>query len=188
MSQIYVVRATLVNGQPFYCRAGRGWTQEGTEIEVLDQEDDPMVPNKMPGLPAVADPKRVGRKSFAVLKKDPRISIQAAGGDEALLASVPELEARLSASEKRADDLAAQLVDAKKINADLTAKLERAQKSLIAKSDELTFAEQRAHSAEETAGRLTLERDELLAQLEQATKPPAPPAPEGKHRSGSKKV
>jgi hypothetical protein len=178
----YIVRATLVNGQPFYCRAGRGWAGgAGTEIEVLPQEGDPMVANKREGLPPIPDPLRVGQKSFAILKADPRLTIHAVGGEAALAANVPELEARLSAAAKAQESARETIAALQAEKKRATEELERAQAALLKATDSLKIAETRAESAEQAAGRLTQERDDLVKQLDELTKPAV--APEGKARS-----
>jgi hypothetical protein len=171
MSQKFLVRASLLPGQPFYCRAGRGWTSDPTPIEVTDQDDDEMLPNRIPALPLVPHPTRVGRKSFAILQKDARISIKAEGDEQAevLAAKVPGLEAKLTSLELSLKD--AGLV------------IERLESKRDDLAAQLKVSTARAESAERAAGRLTDERDalkekvsELEAMLADATKPETKPA------------
>ena len=109
MSQRFIVRASLLPGYNHYFRAGRGWTASATEIELVDQDDDPMLPNPKPGLPEVAHPTQVGRKSFTILEKDPRISIKTVGEEssEAMAAQLPGVQLELSRAAARIAELEA---------------------------------------------------------------------------------
>jgi hypothetical protein len=99
MSQRFQVRASLIKGQKFYCRAGRGWTDQWTEVTVLDQDDDPMITNPVKNLPAAPDPANIGRKSFVVLSKDSRIVIKPVDGEIADVMQLPALASRVAALE-----------------------------------------------------------------------------------------
>lgn len=109
MSQKFVIRATLLPGQPFYCRAGRGWTGNPTMVELLDQDDDPMLPNPNKNLPDVPDPVRIGRRSFEKLQKDSRISIKTDGDEtaEALASKLPSVQLELGEAKARIAELEA---------------------------------------------------------------------------------
>jgi hypothetical protein len=111
MPQKFRVRSALQNGQPFYGRAGRGWTDQWAEITVLDQDDDPMVPNKVKNLPDVPDPSQVGRRSFAKLSADKRIIVKPLDGADADAINRPALEARVSELEKALDKAHTALCD-----------------------------------------------------------------------------
>lgn len=107
MSQKFIVRASITPGYTQFFRAGRGWNPNGTEIEVLDQDDDPMVPNPNPKLPDVPHPTKIGRKSLAVLRADPRISIQTAdqASVEAMAQRFPELQGELELAKRSLEEL-----------------------------------------------------------------------------------
>lgn len=109
MSQRFQVRASLAHGQPFYCRAGRGWSSEWTEIEVIDQDADPMLPNKVKGLPEVPDPARLGRKSFAIVNADPRIVVKPLDGTAADAIRLPEVESKVAGLQAQLAEVTAQL-------------------------------------------------------------------------------
>jgi hypothetical protein len=103
MPQKFFVRGSLLPGQPFYCRAGRGWGSDPKLIEVIDQDECPKNPNRNPGLPDVPDPIKVGRKAYEILLKDPRISIKAEGAEsaEAMASQVPGLQSQLGDAEAK---------------------------------------------------------------------------------------
>lgn len=206
MSQRFEVRAVLVKGQPFYCRAGRGWTEGWTQIEVLDQDEDPTLPNKVKNLPDVPDPTRLGRKSFAILSADARIVVKPVDGTSAEAIKLPALESRiadieaqLGATKKALDDSNLRALVAEQMRDQKTAKItemegqlatcvaraEAAEGKLEELSAERADAVIKCANAETALAKLTQERDELASQLEQLT---APPATGEAHVAASKKV
>lgn len=61
-------------------RAGR-FFENGAEVrlEVLDQKDDPPLVKSTDGKTMVADPEKIGERTYEALKKDPRIKLLADG-------------------------------------------------------------------------------------------------------------
>jgi hypothetical protein len=72
-------------GYPGTYRAGRLWSSEQpTEIEVVDQDEDP---EQKPD-----EPIKVGRKTFALLESDQKLSVRPAGDPIALARSTQDIE------------------------------------------------------------------------------------------------
>lgn len=92
----YLVRSTPAEGFHGVFRAGRRWDKEGTEIELVAQDEDPKPGEKEEVL-------RIGKKTFAAITGDPRISVVpkdgAAPAADAIAASLAELTAKHGALE-----------------------------------------------------------------------------------------
>jgi len=184
MPQRFQVRASLIKGQTFYCRAGRGWSSEWTEITVLDQDDDPMHENKVKNLPDVPDPVNLGRRSFALVSKDPRITVQALDGGTADAIRVPELEARAGELEKTIAKLRAD-VESLTMRARVAEGLRDSKAARVAELEELLSAAEKERdkshaSALDVIDQVKRDCDarvaDLQALLEEATKPADKPA------------
>lgn len=198
MSQKFIVTAVdrRAQGHPNCWRAGRSWPSgQEVEIEVLDQDDDPMVTEIIKGEKRTfPHPTQIGRASWASIQADKRLMKQPVGAtlDQALSmqAQIDDLSAKLKTVTARAD-LAEQ------------AGLERGAQ-LESTQAHLQVANERAESAEQAAAKLTAERDnlqalfdqvvaerdELTKQLEQLTAPAqgetAPPTPATKPQGKAK--
>lgn len=99
-----------VSGRQFdgIYRAGRKWPSGSpVTVEVLDQAEDP--PLVKQGDLMVADPRRIGRKSYEALKSDPRIRIIAEGGVSDALASEAVDSARTMATHYAQENIALRL-------------------------------------------------------------------------------
>lgn len=182
MPQRFKVRASLVKGQTFYCRAGRGWSSEWTEITVLDQDDDPMHENKVKNLPDVPDPERMGRKSFALVSKDSRLTVQALDGGTADAIRVPALESRAAELEASLTKSRAE-VESLTMRAKVAEGLRDTKQARVAELEDLLSASEKerdkAHSsALEVIEQVKRDCDKRVADLQslldEATKPAAP--------------
>jgi hypothetical protein len=180
MPQKFLVRASLLPGQPFYCRAGRGWGSDPKTIEVIDQDDCPLVDNRVHGLPKVPHPTLVGRKAFDILLKDARISVKPEGADssEAMASQVPGLQAKLSAETGKVAELEGKikLISAEadvlgaKINT-ITAERDAHAKSSEALSVQVAGLQGRLADSEKEKASLIEKNATLEALLGDATKP-----------------
>jgi hypothetical protein len=123
-----LIQALSVDGFSHLWRADRPWpTGEPIEVEVLDQDADPPpvmveVPNSTTGkimLEPRADPLRMGRASFALVKADKRMRIMqtadvnAAGADAAVQAAREEVQ-------RMAGELADARVEIAKLKAEVS--------------------------------------------------------------------
>jgi hypothetical protein len=168
MPQKFLVRGSLLPGQPFYCRAGRGWGSDPKLIEVLDQDECPKVANRVPGLPDVPDPVKVGRKAFEILLKDPRISIKPEGAEsaEALASQVPGMQAKLAESESKVSSLESELNLTRAEMAVLGAKMETLEEERDAESK---LAEKRAEQVKDLQAKLVVSEKALAGQVEKVS-------------------
>jgi len=110
MSSKFIVCAPdrRASGHNFTFRAGRGWPSgQDVVVEVLDQDECPTVTNDYGQ--AIPDPLRLGRKAFAAVQADKRISYRPFGAPSPVEAvgKVSELEAELAKWKGEAADLAA---------------------------------------------------------------------------------
>lgn len=179
MSQKFLVRASLLPGQPFYSRAGRGWTNDPTLVEVLDQDECPKLPCRIKGLPDVADPNKLGRKAFEQLMKDPRISIKPEGFEsaEALASQVPALQMELGKAKATIESLQSDLNVANKGNELLEAQLKSmASERDAARQSEATLEASVKGATKKRVAELEAKVAELEGMLADATKPSDPSA------------
>jgi hypothetical protein len=159
-------------GHPNYWRAGRSWPSgQEIEVEVLDQDDDPMVTTEVKGQKRThVDPNRIGRESWKQIVADKQLIKQPVGGtvEEALQlqAGLDQTKAELIRTITRAE-LAETALAERNAGVDrLLAEREKAHESIAELHDVLNAA--RSESA-----KLTAERDDLLKQIEQLTAPAA---------------
>jgi len=97
-------------GHPNYHQAHRAWPSgQDVVVEVLDQDDDPMVIGKGSDgeMHTYPDPLRVGRESFARLQADKMLMIRLVGGSpeeaETQQKQIAELQHTLATATMRAE-------------------------------------------------------------------------------------
>ena len=112
MSQRYTVTALdrRSMGHPNYFRAGRSWPSgEEVEVEVLDQDNDPMEVKEVKGgeTRTFPHPTRIGRTSWAALMADRQLIKQPVGATVnealALQAAYDSMKAELGRTVTRAE-------------------------------------------------------------------------------------
>lgn len=107
----YVVRSSPVDGFSGSFRAKRKWEKEGTEIELVSQEEDPAPVEGEQVL-------RIGQKTFRELAADPKLSIipkgQTLGAIDGLKKRVAELEAEKASGAEGLEALKAEVAGARK--------------------------------------------------------------------------
>ena len=183
-------------------RAGRAWPSgEEVIIEVLEQDDDPMLTKKRSGEPPLIypDPVRLGRVSFAKLQGDNLLVIRSADVEaerKDLLQTAADSRRRAAEAEAKVERMKVEIgkhisdkISAeKKHAADLT-KLEAKVAELEAQLDEAT-TESAEHATQRVAWmdtankhfaeceRLTAKVAELEQQLDEATSPSLPTGPD----------
>jgi chromosome segregation ATPase len=170
---------------------GRRWPGgKEIEVEVLDQDECPTITERIS--PDAEEkrtfphPTQIGRKAWARIKSDRQLTVRPVGDAPAeavtLQAALAEALAKLAdATEKvTSNDARASLAEREVVKLGEALAAANAEADLI--RAELDIATTRADSAEAAAGKLTIERDELVAQLEQATAPVI----EGKSKSKNK--
>ena len=122
-----LVQGLSPSGLSHLWRAGRAWpTGEPLEVEVLDQDADPpelevLVPNATTGglmKEKRPDPVRIGRASYAILKKDKRLRLMSTADVDSSAAN-----AAVQAARAEVQKLAGQLADANVEIATLKAEL-----------------------------------------------------------------
>lgn len=96
-------------GHPNCHRAKRSWPSgQAVEVEVLDQDDDPMVTEEIHGAKRTyPDPKRIGRLSWASMRADKPLMIAAVGSSpedaEMLQKKIADLQSAVAAASARAE-------------------------------------------------------------------------------------
>lgn len=112
MSKRFVVTAVdrSAKGYLHVHRAGRAWpSRQGVEVEVLDQDDCPMVesPNGE-GFPNIPDPKRLGRRAWAMVQADHRLGwvpvAPIAGETEVVAVETPVVSSDETVAERQRAD------------------------------------------------------------------------------------
>jgi hypothetical protein len=111
MSQRYTVTALDRSsiGHPNYHRAGRSWPSgQEVEVEVLDQDDDPLETTTVKGETRVfAHPTKIGRESWAAIVRDKQLIKQPVGATVnealALQAAYDAMKAELGRTLTRAE-------------------------------------------------------------------------------------
>jgi hypothetical protein len=157
-------------GLPGINRGGRFWPGgEAKIVETIDADDCPLVDNPLHQGKKMLDPVRIGRRNWALIEADRTLAIREAPVGSRL--SIP----KASVQEQLRED-----------NNELRKQLEQLTTRMAAIESGQAQVEQlkaeaenngvAAMLAEQKAARLTIERDELLRQVEQLTAPPpAPP-------------
>jgi hypothetical protein len=157
-------------GLPGINRGGRFWPGgEEKIVEVIDSDACPMIDNPIHPGRQMIDPVRIGRRNWALIVAEKTLAIREAPEGSRL--SIPQASAHEQLRDEN-NELRRQLFDLSKRMAAIEAGNAQAD-DLKAQAE---ASDARALLAEQTAGRLTLERDELLRHVEQLTAPPpAPP-------------
>lgn len=133
--QFVYIQGVQRENYPGVWRAGRFWpSAHAQRVEVLNQDEDPeqeevdvFEAGKKVGTKKVASTKKIGRKTFESLKKDPRVRILADGETDAVTSAAvlkQAREAQASAEEK--------LAAAQKENAELKEQLAAVSEELAA--------------------------------------------------------
>lgn len=184
MSQRFTVTALDRRsiGHPNYWRAGRSWPSgQEVEVEVLDQDDDPMEETIVRGEKRThPHPTKIGRVSWAAIQADRQLIKQPIGAtpDEALSlqARVDELTRKLAETTTRAE-LAEHVLTERNQGIDrLHVALKAAQEKLEDIEAMRADAVIKLANSETAVAKLTQERDELAKQVEQLTAPSSAPA------------
>lgn len=171
-------------GHPNYHTPGRSWPSgKPVEVEVLDQDLDPMLERMVEGQKRLySDPVRIGKSAWQRILSDKKLTVRAVGDNaqdvQGLAEKLTAAERSVLAANARADAAEARLrqleQEGPKVSQVAQQEAVRLQRVVDKMAEEIDLANARANSAEEAAGRLTAERDELQAQLEQLTAPAAP--------------
>lgn len=119
MGTIVMIKADAADGFDSVRRAGYAWPRDGMRVELVDDEGDTA---------ATADaPMKVGTKTLAILKADPRILINAAeslGEVTAMKSDLESTKAELTSTKAELESTKAELRVAVEKVAELTARLE----------------------------------------------------------------
>lgn len=153
-------------GLPGLNRGGRFWPGgEAKIVETVDSDECPMVENPIHPGKKMLDPVRIGRRNWALIEADKTLAIREAPAGSRL--SIPKASVQEQLRDEN-NELRKQL----ETLATRMAAVEASQSRVEELKAEAERNSARAQLAEQTAGRLTFERDDLLKQLEQLTAPP----------------
>jgi hypothetical protein len=161
MSQKYIIKAVdrSAKGLTHVQTPGRFWpSNQEVIVELLDQDECPMIKADKSGYPDLPSMSQVGRKAWALIEADGRLSKKPFGvaADqseiETLKAKIAKLEGLLSDSEEDRLKLNEKIDEYVKVNALITQESEDAKK----KADELTALLESATKAGEVDPHPTL--------------------------------
>jgi hypothetical protein len=172
MSAKYIVNAQdrSAHGLNYVHRGGRAWPGgQDVVVEVLDQDECPMVDSGKPGFDKVPDKAKIGKTAWSAISTDKRISIRPFGAPSANEAVGELVEAR-----KQVAELTAEIEGAKEAHAELVAKLE----TLTSRESALVVANEE----------LQAQVAELTAEIESLTAPKSEEKPAATPAKGSKSV
>jgi hypothetical protein len=160
MSQKYIIKAVdrSAKGLAHVHTPGRAWpSNQEIVVELLDQDECPMIKADKPGYPDLPSMSQVGRKAWALIEADGRLSKKLFGAPGNL---------------SETDSLKAELFKAKEAHGELVAKLAELETVLTAAREEADYAS----SLAEENNTLKAKVAELETLLESATKTEEPKA------------